>query len=227
MRRFLLALALLAAFVPAVDAKPVGYGAKGGGVDAVVPGSDVTVDSTNRRPPVIGLARTTTKTTLVATNAVLTVAGLNGDVDGQYDISGELFINVNNSQIQWLPNGVGSNLLATSADIVSGAASDATMGTLWILARNSGVMNFQSGQKIYFEGKLFARSGRVRHFTINVMATGGTNAFASGFSRDQFTLRGVLTDTSTNITSLTIGSGQVNGLGIGSFMRLTRTLVAD
>src|SRR3970040_1469952 len=68
-------------------------------------------------------------TTLGAASATLTVAGLDADAEGDYDVEGELFIAVNNSQPQRQPNRLATNLIGASTDFAVGAAPATNRGT--------------------------------------------------------------------------------------------------
>ncbi len=165
---------------------------------------------------------TGTYAALISASDTLAVAGLNGDSDGDYFIDGEIFINASSNLIQFYVNGAASNLIGSQTDITRGAASDsAGPSTQWTIGANglSGGQSFVSGQKVYVQGRLRAKSGRVRYVVLDILATGSTNDFGTGYSRDSFTTRGVWTDTSTNLTSIGIHSSQATGLGIGSWLR--------
>lgn len=160
-------------------------------------------------------------TTLSAQAATITVSGLNGDIEGQYLIDGELFINASSNQVSFLPNSQSSNLIGAGTDFAVGAAADASGGTTWTIARNSGLMSFASGQKVYVTGILKAKTGNVRTVNLTFLATGAANAFAAGFSRDRFTIDGAWTDTSAVLTTFQVSSNQANGFAAASYIRLT------
>lgn len=157
---------------------------------------------------------------LSAPNQALTVGAgtianpyLNGDVDGDYLIDGDIFVAASGT-ISFLLNGSSTNLRCGSSDGTIGAA----MRTDWTISRagtGGSPLTFSNGDTIFIQGRLRARSGHVRRAEISSYVTrSGSDTF--------FLLSGKYDDITTNVTSFGALHSAANGVGAGSYLRLTR-----
>lgn len=151
-----------------------------------------------------------------ATNAAvatsLTLSGLNGDADGDYLVDIEIRSAVGSNTFKIQVNGADTNLdWFTYNGLVGGSI---TAGN-WNIGQIGGISTWSSGDLICFQGRIRARSGRIRIFTANGYAIKGGSV--TGLLE-----MGRYNDTTTNLTSISIVASVASGLSAGSFIRMTR-----
>lgn len=142
----------------------------------------------------------------------LTLSGLNGDQDGDYfiDIEAASAANTNNLKIQI--NGSDTNLDSLSANTLVGGVAR----TDWSVAQAAqSPATFSANDLFRFQGRLIARSGRIRIMTgLAYTIKGGATTGFQEYCR--------YNDTTTNVTSMAIVASQSNGLGTTTFIRCVR-----
>lgn len=147
---------------------------------------------------------------LAAPATTLVLSGLNGNAAGDYLIDGcAITNNAPNQNLQLLVNGATTNLKGTKWDI---AVFGQSVGANWLWS-NTGPYGFSVGTTFTFMGRLSARTGRIRQIHIAGLTNDSFN--------DVLSIYGQWTDTTTNLTSLTLSAANVNGLAAGSYLRLT------
>jgi hypothetical protein len=207
---YVLALAVLAATSPAcrpadaaVFGKQVGSGSGGGSTACVQ------VDGGGCVPIVQSLDH---YIALSAPATSITLTGLNGNAEGGYSIVACGTVPaVSSANWQLKPNGSASNLVARVGDVVAGSSSIST----WTFG-NTGPYGFASGTRFCFKGHMDARTGRVRQIWVE--------GYSADSNQDALYLVGQWTDTTTNLTSFTMVTGQANGFtntGSGTFLKFT------
>jgi hypothetical protein len=149
---------------------------------------------------------------LSGTATSITLTGLNGNAEGGYKIDGcgtAPAVSAANWQLE--PNGSASNLVARVGDVAVGSSSRSD----WLFG-NTGAYGFASGSRFCFTGHMTARTGRVRQIWVS--------GYTTDSNHDALYIIGEWTDTTTNLTSFTMVTGQANGFtntGSGTFLRFT------
>jgi hypothetical protein len=153
---------------------------------------------------------------LIGTQAVagaavqsITFAGLNGDVDGMYEIEFQLNRDAG-SNLDLRPNGLTTNQRTVFTDWNSTSAPT-----------NIGVaaLRFATSMQrpnVWGMGRLWAKTGNNRGFEMDCQEMTGT----SGTSWSRWWGEGYWADSVTNITSLELFNSSAGGFGVGSQVSL-------
>jgi hypothetical protein len=191
-------------------AAPAAIGGGGDGtVESVVEGSNINVDATDPANPVVSVLPDINISTLLSASDTITLSGLNGDVDGEYQFDAELLINSASPTVSFKPQSQASNLLAVTGSFLQGSVNH----TDWILGRvSSDPWTFASGDKLYITGSLRAATGRIRMLSMSGFFDLSTN--------NELVFSGIWTDTTTNLTSFQILGNQASAFAAGSWLRM-------
>lgn len=146
---------------------------------------------------------------LLAAPATTCPVACNGNASGDFLLDGLYISNGAPSQnFSLLVNGAATNLRARVGDDVAGSS----FITTWTWG-NTGAYGFAAGSTIQFQGRLNARSGRIRSIYVKGLTNDSNN--------DMLEMFGQWTDTTTTLTSLALSAGNALGLAAGSYLRLT------
>lgn len=139
----------------------------------------------------------------------LVLSGMDGDTDGDYEISGQIISGHSGATFVFEPNNQNANLKAFAGDYLSGGAS----GTVWAVVGKvaSFPQGVVAGDVFNFWGHLTIQTGRIRSVNIS--------GFMDTTTDDAYHMEGIWTDTTTNLTSLELQSSQSDGLADGSWFR--------
>jgi hypothetical protein len=143
-----------------------------------------------------------------AQNQSLTISGLNGDTDGDYQVDFDLDCSTNApGPIEIRPNGLTASLESQIVYASGLSAPGGTNKTTWEVTGNGGTCKAA--------GTFFINSKTGRPRFIQGQAINDTGATLL-----QYTMTGLWLDTSTVITSLVIRAANVNAFNTGSSFRV-------
>ena len=151
------------------------------------------------------------RVTLASAASSITISGLNGDTDGDYELVGSLILpaaTVNNLLVL-KPNGDAGNATSLALIGVSGSSTGNQAVTLIV-----GIPNTSGLQVIIdFIIRFTSKSGDGPHLYTS------QSSYLDAVSRTNWSCTGQYTSTSTPITSLVISSNQAGSMASGSFVR--------
>lgn len=163
----------------------------------------------------LALAPEYTATVSGASVQTLTLSGLNGNVDGDYEIYGNVAIGHSAATYQLTATGLGNT--SYNGYVINqhdGPASAAGNG-FWALFAGGGTYPSGAGNistNLAFQGTLRTLGTGLRVISLDIYAsTTPIGAVLTGYS----------SDTTDNITGLVITSSQTDGIAAGSFIRAT------
>jgi hypothetical protein len=146
----------------------------------------------------------------------LTLSGLDGDADGEYDFSADILYKGGVGLASFFLRPIG----ATDTGLVSwirynnGSGTTTAAGPLsnWAMFSE----NNASNQHLLYKGWISSKTGRIRQavYTCDQVRTGGgvKNAFVTGW----------ITDTATAITGLTVHSDVAGAIAAGSYIKVRK-----
>ena len=184
----------------------------GGGSGTVHVGSGLSGDGSVGTPLITSPTEYYASLTAGAATS-LTLSGLNGDADGIYKV--RFYIKsvqaANNIKIQ--VNGADTNLNCVFGDRLHGSVS---LSGSWTVARAGlNPQPFGNGDFLTLDGFFNAKSGRKREY--NALGYAFLPATGNGFE-----LLGEYTDTTTNLTSISVVGSVATGLSSECFILATR-----
>lgn len=151
--------------------------------------------------------------TLGANATTLSIPNLDGDVDGIYEVEGQLLLAITDGNLQIRPNGVTSNLKSSIHDEVSSTDH----GSDWRLGTWTGVTTYLAYDfKMYlYAAKSVGGSVRRRRYHLNGQRDGGnfSNRMQGG---------GVWNESTSKLTSLDFVSSVASGILAGSKVTVRR-----
>jgi hypothetical protein len=157
--------------------------------------------------------RVVAKTVLGADSTTLTVAGLNGDLDGTYEIEGDLIIDPAAINITVEPNGLTTDIFSVEAILDVNKVHRASEWRLFTQGAAVGTYHY-----IRFKMTLFAartKNGVARNRSYN--ATGSEDFdFNATVHNNVFFSSGTLENATANLASLVFRSSVATGIKAGS-----------
>lgn len=147
--------------------------------------------------------------TLAAPAANLTITGLNGETDGDYEIFGQIIsvATAGSENYIFMPNG-----LATNAVSATNSSSGALTFPADYAFLNIGLVSASEGFSFHI---LFtSKTGHLRYFE--------ATAYRDISVRQDFFTTGRWTDTTTTVTSFSIGSALASNIDTGSWLKWRR-----
>lgn len=143
---------------------------------------------------------------------------LDGDVDEEYVVLGDIITGNSATEFSLEPNNLTSNQRVTALGDLLAAGTDTIQTTSHFTSLMAGRHNgAATGSLISFEATLKALTGAYRGFR-----SSQGSADDGGNTHGVFQFGGAWKDDSTNITSLVIHADAANGIGVGSRIRLYR-----
>lgn len=153
--------------------------------------------------------RVVAKTVLTSDTDTLTLSGLDGDNDGEYEVTGQLFLTTSAVTLSFRPNGSGTSM--TTASVVSGGTE--TVGTTGEVLVGGATSSYR---QLKFRMRLFASRTVNGASSWRGFEMSAVEQIGDGDGINVHSVRGSFVDATANLASFDFSSSVASGLLDGS-----------